>query len=56
MTKTKTSISLDKEVWTTFLLYCLEKHGSTRKASEELQAAILWYMKNNPVLKQGSPS
>jgi hypothetical protein len=50
--KVKTSVSLDKDVWTAFLLYCLEKYGSTRKASEELQIAIMEYMKNNPIAKK----
>jgi hypothetical protein len=49
MPKFKTSVSLDKDIWTAFLLYCLEKYGSTRKASDELQTAILEYMRRNPV-------
>ncbi|MEM0288127.1 MAG: hypothetical protein QXG05_08190 [Nitrososphaerota archaeon] len=49
MRKVKTSISLDKDVWTEFLVYCLRKYGSTRKASEELQKALQDYMKKNPV-------
>jgi len=54
MTKVKTSISIDKEVWTAFLLYCLEKYGNTRRASEELQNALIDYMKRNPVKQEKS--
>ncbi|MEM3637118.1 MAG: hypothetical protein QXX17_08135 [Conexivisphaerales archaeon] len=55
MPKVKTSVSIDKEVWTAFLLYCLEKYGNTRKASEELQTAILEHMKRNPLKKNSLP-
>ena len=54
MTKVKTSVSIDKEVWTAFLLYCLEKYGNTRKASEELQNALMEHMKRNPLKKEES--
>jgi len=54
LTKVKTSISIDKEVWTAFLLYCLEKHGNTRKASEELQNALMEHMKRNPLRQEKS--
>ncbi|MDG6929129.1 MAG: hypothetical protein JRN39_06525 [Nitrososphaerota archaeon] len=54
MPKVKTSVSLDRELWTSFLLYCLRKYGNTRKASEELQRAIEDHIKKNPIQTEDS--
>ena len=43
--KAKTSINIDKEVWVKWIKFVVNKTGSARKVSEELEKAILEYMK-----------
>ncbi|MEM2045543.1 MAG: hypothetical protein QXO20_05125 [Candidatus Bathyarchaeia archaeon] len=44
MTKQKTSINVDSELWKEWTLFVVKKTGSTRKLSEELEKAIKEYM------------
>ncbi|KEQ57436.1 hypothetical protein SCCGRSA3_00230 [Marine Group I thaumarchaeote SCGC RSA3] len=45
--KAKTSINIDKETWTAWIKFVVNKTGSARKVSEELENAILEYMKRH---------
>jgi len=40
----KTSISIDKDLWFEWTRFVLERTGSSRKISEELENAIREYM------------
>ncbi len=52
MTRKKTSLTLDEDIWEDFQGYALKKHGNTRNANTELEFAMQYYMKNNPVKKE----
>ena len=45
--KAKTSINIDRETWTSWIKFVVNKTGSARKVSEELEIAILEYMKRH---------
>ena len=45
MAKRKTSISVDEELWKQWTMFVIEKTGSARKLSEEIEKAIRQYMK-----------
>lgn len=45
MTKRKTSISVDEELWKQWTMFVIEKTGSARKLSEEIEKALKEYMK-----------
>lgn len=45
--KAKTSINIDKEVWSDWIKFVVNKTGSARKISEELESAIREYMKRH---------
>jgi len=45
--KHKTSINIDKQTWTDWNHFVLDKMGSTRKVSEELEKAPKEYMKRH---------
>jgi hypothetical protein len=45
--KTKTSISIDRQIWTQWIKFVVNKTGSGRKISEELEKALQEYMKAN---------
>jgi hypothetical protein len=49
MTKKKTSINIDDELWQQWLIYVLKKYGSSHKVSECLAEAIQEYMNNHPI-------
>ena len=40
----KTSISIDPQVWDRWLHFVLDRTGSMRKTSEELEKALVHYM------------
>ena len=40
----KTSISIDPQIWDRWLHFVLDRTGSMRKTSEELEKAIVHYM------------
>ncbi len=44
MTKKKTSISIDSEIWKQWLSFVVKKNGSAREISNELEKAIIEYM------------
>lgn len=48
--KKKTSININPELWTKWLHFVIDETGSTKKASEEFEKALLFYMKH----KQGN--
>lgn len=45
--KAKTSINIDKETWTDWIKFVVNKTGSARKMSEELELALTEYMKKH---------
>jgi len=45
--KAKTSINIDKEAWSNWIKFVVNKTGSARKISEELELAIREYMKRH---------
>ena len=44
MTKRKTSISIDEDLWKQWTMFVIDKTGSARKLSEELEKALEQYM------------
>lgn len=47
--KHKTSINIDKQTWNQWNHFVLDKTGSTRKVSEELEKALKEYMEKHPI-------
>jgi metal-responsive CopG/Arc/MetJ family transcriptional regulator len=45
MAKRKTSIIIDKELWKEWTKFVIDKTGSARKLSEEIENALKKYMK-----------
>jgi len=45
--KHKTSINIDKQTWNEWNHFVLDKTGSTRKVSEELEKALKEYMERH---------
>jgi hypothetical protein len=45
--KAKTSINIDKETWSDWIKFVVNKTGSARKISDELDLALREYMKKN---------
>lgn len=43
----KTSISIEPEIWDRWLHFVLDRTGSMRKTSEELEKALVHYMECN---------
>lgn len=46
MGKRKTSISIDEELWKEWIKFVVDKTGSARKLSEELEKVIREYMES----------
>ena len=44
MTKQKTSIAIEKELWTEWIQFVVARTGSARKLSEEIEQALRYYM------------
>jgi len=44
MTKQKTSIAIEKDLWTKWIQFVVKKTGSARKLSEEIEKALNYYM------------
>ncbi|MBS7625687.1 MAG: hypothetical protein ACUVTM_00415 [Candidatus Bathyarchaeia archaeon] len=44
MTKHKTTMQIDDKLWKRFLQTVIKKHGTTKKSSLELEAAISEYL------------
>lgn len=49
--KQKTSFIVDQEIWKKWILFVVNKRGSARKLSHELEAAMKEYMKNHRRVK-----
>ncbi|MCS7114055.1 MAG: hypothetical protein RMJ15_05055 [Nitrososphaerota archaeon] len=47
MVKKKTSIMIDDALWTKWIMFVVKKHGTSRKASEELEQALIEYMQKH---------
>jgi hypothetical protein len=47
--KKKTSLNIDDKAWQDWLVYVIQKTGTSRKVSEMSAEAFLYYMKNHPV-------
>ena len=47
MPKRKTSIAVDDDLWREWIKFVVDKTGSARKVSEELEHAIEEYMKKH---------
>jgi hypothetical protein len=45
MAKRKTSITIDEEIWKEWTKFVIDKTGSSRKLSDELENALKDYMK-----------
>jgi hypothetical protein len=45
--KAKTSINIDKQTWIEWIKFVVNKTGSARKVSEELEKALLEYMRKH---------
>ncbi len=45
--KAKTSINIEKETWIDWVKFVVNKTGSARKMSEELELALKEYMKKH---------
>jgi hypothetical protein len=44
MVKQKTSIAIEKELWTEWIKFVVERTGSARKLSEEVEKALRYHM------------
>jgi hypothetical protein len=44
MVKQKTSIAIDKDLWTEWIQFVVARTGSARKLSEEIERALRYYM------------
>jgi metal-responsive CopG/Arc/MetJ family transcriptional regulator len=47
MVKTKTSITIDEDLWKEWQIFVIEKTGKARKVSDETESALREYMKNH---------
>lgn len=45
--KRKTTILIDEEIWKQLLSYTVQKHGTAKKTSEEIEKAIQAYLEQN---------
>jgi hypothetical protein len=44
MTKRRTTVLVDDDLWKRFLTYVVKKHGSAKKASIEIENAVKEYL------------
>ena len=44
MPKKRTSIAIDKKLWTEWIQFVVGRTGSARKLSEEVERALRYYM------------
>jgi hypothetical protein len=47
MPKKKTSVNMEEDTWKQWLLFVVQKYGSSRRVSEETGRAIKEYMKKH---------
>jgi hypothetical protein len=48
MPKQKTSIAIEKDLWTKWIQFVVARTGSARKLSDEIEKALRYYMANAP--------
>ena len=48
MTKQKTSIAIEKDLWTEWIQFVVARTGSARKLSDEIEKALRHYMSHPP--------
>ena len=51
MPKKKTSVNLEEDLWQKWVIYVVQRYGTSHKVSEALGEAIDEYMKNHPLEK-----
>jgi len=49
MVKKKTSVNLEAELWRVWVIYVVQKWGTSHKVSEAIGEAIGEYMENHPL-------
>jgi len=47
MSKKKTSINIDEEIWKDWMKFVIDKTGSIRRLSEEMKKALQEYMERH---------
>lgn len=52
--KHKTSVNIDKDIWREWNHFVIDATGSARKVSEQLEMALVDYMKNHKVADEKS--
>jgi hypothetical protein len=48
MTKKKTSIAIDGDLWTEWIQFVVARTGSARKLSDEIEKALKYYISHGP--------
>jgi hypothetical protein len=48
MPKRKTSITIEQDMWVSWIKFVVDRTGHTRKLSEEVEKALEEYMRNHP--------
>jgi len=48
MVKQKTSIAIEKDLWTEWIQFVVARTGSARKLSDEIERALRYYMARAP--------
>ena len=48
MPKQKTSIIIEKDLWTEWIQFVVGRTGSARRLSEEIEKALRYYMTHGP--------
>jgi len=48
MPKQKTSIAIEKDLWTQWIQFVVARTGSARKLSDEIEKALKYYMSHGP--------
>jgi metal-responsive CopG/Arc/MetJ family transcriptional regulator len=56
MAKRKTSITIDEKLWKEWTMFVVNKTGSARKLSEEMETALKEYMNRSSKDKKGERS
>jgi len=52
MAKQKTSIVIEKDLWTEWIQFVVAKTGSARRLSEELEKALRYYMSHGAKMRR----
>lgn len=54
MTKQKTSIAIEKDLWTEWIQFVVARTGSARKLSDEIEKALRYYMNRKKTRSESS--